>query len=173
MLGKRSSSPPGPSRATLKSVRRPTTLRGRPVVLVVDDDLDARTIYGLYLRTKGCRVLTAADGEIGIAKAIRHRPDVIVMDLAMPKLDGWDATRRLKRRRTTARIPIIALSAVQMARDSARAAGCDAYLAKPCLPELLWCEIQVVLQDVGSTWAEMARRRRRPLNRAPRRPRRT
>jgi CheY-like chemotaxis protein len=142
--------------ASFKSVSRRRLLHLRPVVLVVDDDRDARAIYGLYLRAKGCRVVTAPDGMAAITRAVRHRPDVIIMDLAMPRLDGWAATRRLKRRRVTAGTPIIALSAVDCARDSARAAGCDAFLAKPCLPELLWCEIRVVLHDTGSMWGEMA-----------------
>jgi CheY-like chemotaxis protein len=130
-------------------------------VLVVDDDADARAIYGGYLRRCGCRVLTAADGAAGVAKALRLRPDVIVMDLAMPKLDGWAATRLLRQQKATARTPIIAVSAVEMARDSARRAGCDAYIAKPCLPELLWWEIRVVLQERGVMWGEMAQRRTR------------
>jgi CheY-like chemotaxis protein len=117
----------------------------RPVVLVVDDDPDARDMYGLYLKAMGCRVYTAPDGLIAIQKARLRHPDVIVMDLAMPRLDGCAATARLKRETRTRDIPIIALSAVQISRASARAAGCDAYLAKPCTPALLWWEIQAVL----------------------------
>lgn len=117
----------------------------RPVVLVVDDDPDARDMYGVYLKAMGCRVYTARDGLVAIEKARRRHPDVIVMDLAMPRLDGWSATARLKGEEPTRDIPIIALSAVQMSRNSARAAGCDAYLAKPCLPALLWWEIQAML----------------------------
>jgi CheY-like chemotaxis protein len=116
-----------------------------PVVLVVDDDRDARDMYGLYLKTMGCRVYTAPDGVVAIQKAKRRHPDVIVMDLAMPRLDGWGATTRLKGGADTRNIPIIALSAVQISRSSARAAGCDGYLAKPCLPALLWWEIRAML----------------------------
>ena len=130
-------------------------MRTHPVVLVAGDDAAARMIYRMYLRTRGCRVLTARDGALAVSKAIRYRPDVIVMDLVMPRLDGWAAARQLKNRRATARIPIIAVSAVLSARDSARAAGCDAYLAKPCLPELLWCEIRVILYEAGTMWGEM------------------
>ncbi len=107
----------------------------------------------------GCRVLTAADGRMAVRKAVASIPDVVIMDLAMPYLDGWEATRILKRRVATRRIPIIAMSAVSSARDSARAVGCDAYLAKPCLPELVWWEIRVVLQDAGVMWGEMTSRR--------------
>jgi CheY-like chemotaxis protein len=102
-------------------------------------------MYGVYLKAMGCRVYTARDGLVAIEKARRRHPDVIVMDLAMPRLDGWSATARLKGEEPTRDIPIIALSAVQMSRNSARAAGCDAYLAKPCLPALLWWEIQAML----------------------------
>lgn len=122
-------------------------LRVRPVVLVIDDDADARVIFRHHLSVKGCRVLTARHGALGIAKAVRYHPDVIVLDLAMPQLDGWSVARRLRRRPATADIPIIAVSAVPVSRVSAHAAGCDVFVAKPCPPELLWCEIQLVLHD--------------------------
>src|ERR1700759_1235050 len=100
-------------------------------VLVVDDDRDARTMYRMYLRHAGCKVRTARDG--------------IVMDLAMPRLDGWTTSRWLKSSPATAHIPIIALSAAPMSRKGARAIGCDGFLAKPCPPALLWWEIRAVL----------------------------
>ena len=93
----------------------------------------------------GCRVYTAPDGSSAIQKARRRHPDVIVMALAMPRLDGWAAIARLKGEADTRDIPIIVLSAVQISRNSARAAGCDGYLAKPCLPELRWWEIRAML----------------------------
>ena len=117
----------------------------RPLVLIVDDDVDARAMYGEYLRAMGCVVFTASNGAVAIEKASALRPDVIVMDLAMPKVDGWTATSRLKASDRTQRIPVIALSAVELSRDSASAAGCDGFLAKPCLPELLWWQIRAVL----------------------------
>ena len=127
--------------------REPLSLdtRSRPVVLVVDDDLDARLIYRHYLTVMGCQVYTARDGLIGVQVAKRRKPDVIVMDLAMPRLDGWAATTELKHSPITRSIPIIVLSAVPTSRSEARAAGCDGFLAKPCLPELLWCEIRLLL----------------------------
>lgn len=115
------------------------------MVLVVDDDVVARTIYGTYLRAMGCRVVSAIDGMLAVEMAIQHLPDVIVMDLVMPRLDGWEAARRIRERPDTMHIPIIALSAEATSRDRAHVAGCDAFLAKPCLPELLWCEIRVLL----------------------------
>lgn len=150
-----------PAEIGFKSVSPGRFLRARPLVLVVDDDVDTRIICRAYLRSCGCRVLTAPDGNAGTQKALRFNPDVIVMDLAMPKLDGWAATRLLRQRKATAHTPIIAVSAVPMARDSARAAGCDAYIAKPCLPELIWWEIRVVLQERGILWGEIARVRSR------------
>jgi two-component system cell cycle response regulator DivK len=114
-------------------------------VLVVDDDEDARVIYSTYLTHVGCAVRTARDGRSAIEAASRWGPDVIVMDLAMPNIDGWTASKWLKASPATRHIPIIALSAVQMGREGARAAGCDAYLAKPCLPDLLWWEIRALL----------------------------
>ena len=91
--------------------------------------------------------MTARDGLAALDKAVQHRPDVIVMDLAMPRLDGWEATKRLKRTRFTRTIPVIALSAVQMSGEGARAAGCDGFLAKPCSPELLWWKVRMMLES--------------------------
>jgi two-component system cell cycle response regulator DivK len=110
-------------------------------VLVVDDDRDARAMYRLYLAHAGCKVRTARDGVAAIEKAKHRPPDVIVMDLAMPRLDGWTASKWLKASPATAHIPIIALTAAPMARQGARACGCDGFLAKPCLPDLLLWEI--------------------------------
>jgi len=102
-------------------------------------------IFGLYLEAMGCLVYTAADEAIAITEATAHAPDVIVLDLAMPELDGWAAAERLKRSDSTRHIPIIALSAVPGARDSAKISGCDVYLAKPCLPQVPWDEISALL----------------------------
>ena len=118
-------------------------------VLIVDDDRDARAMYRLYLRHVGCRVRTACDGLVGINKATSFAPDVIVMDLAMPRLDGWTASKWLKASPATAHIPIIALSAAPMAREDARAAGCDGFLAKPCPLDLLWWEIRALLHQAS------------------------
>jgi CheY-like chemotaxis protein len=119
--------------------------RTRISVLVVDDDRDARAMYRIYLVHAGCTVRTARDGHAAIAKANDWAPDVIVMDLAMPRLDGWTASRWLKASPATKHIPIIALSAAAVAREDARAAGCDGFLAKPCQPDLLWWEIRALL----------------------------
>jgi two-component system, cell cycle response regulator DivK len=117
-----------------------------PVVLVVDDDFDARTIYSIYLQAVGCSVFVASDGRTALDKADELTPDVIVMDLAMPRLDGWEAIRRLRQSSWTREIPIIAISAVPQSRETAFEAGCDAYLSKPCEPKVLWTQIQTLLQ---------------------------
>jgi two-component system cell cycle response regulator DivK len=118
-------------------------------VLFVDDDRDARAMYCMYLKHVGCRVRTARDGQVAITKANDWTPDVIVMDLSMPRFDGWTASMWLKSGATTAHIPIIALSAASDARESARACGCDGFLAKPCQPDLLWWEIRALLHPLS------------------------
>jgi CheY-like chemotaxis protein len=115
----------------------------------VDDDRDARAMYQTYLRHVGCKVQTAKDGQVAIMKASQWSPDVIVMDLAMPQMDGWAASKRLKASAQTSHIPIIALSAAPLARQDARDAGCDGFLAKPCTPDLLWWEIRALLEPVS------------------------
>ena len=87
--------------------------------------------------------------KVAITKANNWTPDVIVMDLAMPRLDGWSASKSLKSSPATAHIPIIALSAASEAREGARACGCDGFLAKPCQPDLLWWEIRALLNPAS------------------------
>jgi len=117
----------------------------RPMILVVDDDLDAREMYSLFLKSKGCDVFKATDGAEAIKKARDLWPNVIVMDLAMPNMDGWEAIRKLHQSSWTSMIPVIAVSAVADGRDAAFAVGCDAYLTKPCMPQVLWAQIQALL----------------------------
>lgn len=122
-----------------------TSKTAKPSILIADDDIDARTMYGLYFKSMGCEVYTAADGGGAIKQAMAVHPDLIVMDLAMPHVDGWAAVERLRRSPVTRSIPIIALTAIPGARDSARLSGCDAFMSKPCLPQLLWCEVRLLL----------------------------
>src|ERR1700743_1212745 len=113
--------------------------RTRRLVLVVDDFDDNRAMYAVYLTYSGYDVVEAGDGREAIEVASRRLPDVIIMDLTLPVMDGLEATRRLKADERTRHIPIIALTGHAQAGQSndARAAGCDAFLAKPCLPEML------------------------------------
>ncbi len=126
--------------------RRPRARKSvKPAILVADDDLDARTMYGMYLKSMGCEVFTASDGSGAIKQAMALHPDLIVLDLAMPHVDGWATAERLRRSPVTKSIPIIALTAIPGSRESARLSGCDAFIAKPCLPQMLWCEVRLLL----------------------------
>jgi len=118
---------------------------GDPVaVLVIEDDMDARHIYSEYLRSKRFTVFTAVDGRAGLNKITELRPDVIVLDLAMPRVDGWTVLQHVRESSLTVAIPVVVISAVTDARDAAFAAGCDAYLAKPCPPETLYLQIRAL-----------------------------
>lgn len=113
-------------------------------VLLVDDDEDSRTICITILAHHGFRVLEAADGQEGVRIALEERPDVILMDVTLPVLDGWAATARLKGEPATASIPVIMLTARALDADRAqgREAGCDSYLTKPCTPSQVLEEVR-------------------------------
>lgn len=114
-----------------------TEAPARPLVLVVDDYEDAREMYAECLDQSGFRVEQAESGEEAVAKAVALRPALIVMDLALPGMDGWTATRAIKTDDRTRSIPVVALTghARSDASTAARDAGCDAFLTKPCLPD--------------------------------------
>ena len=118
------------------------------LVLVVEDYADAREIYVEYLEAMGFRVAEARNGEEALEQAFALLPDIILMDLALPGMDGWEASRRLKQDERTKRIPIVALTGHALAghEESAKQAGCDAFVAKPCLPDALVAEIRRVLE---------------------------
>jgi CheY-like chemotaxis protein len=124
-----------------------TKNKQEPLVLVVDDFADAREMYGEYLKFCGFRVAEAQNGVEAIDKAKRMKPDLILMDLSMPVVDGWEATRRLKADSTTKGIPVVALTGHAMAghSESAKSAGCDVVITKPCLPHDLIKEIKKVI----------------------------
>jgi two-component system cell cycle response regulator DivK len=109
----------------------------RPLILVVDDYDDAREMYAECLDASGFAVAQAENGDEAVAKALALLPALIVMDLALPGMDGWAATRAIKTDARTAMIPVVALSghARSDASTAARDAGCDAFLTKPCLPD--------------------------------------
>ena len=108
-------------------------------ILVVEDDADNRRIVAKVLTGEGYEVIEVATGAEAVAAVHRQRPDLIIMDLALPGIDGWEASRRIKAAPDSADIPIIALTAFAMRGDEerARAAGCDAYVPKPCRPQTL------------------------------------
>jgi len=131
--------------------RRPSETS--PRVLIADDNGDTREMYALYLNMAGYRVDTAKDGHEAILKARALRPDLVVMDLQMPKLDGWAAIRELRSRAETAAIPVIVLTGHDFKaylKPAALAAGVVSYLMKPCFPEQLAREVGACLTVRGN-----------------------
>lgn len=116
---------------------RPQARSLAPLILVVEDNRDLREIYSTYFAFKGFRVQEASDGHSAFIQAVESRPDLIVTDLSLPHVDGWEMTRRLKEDHRTAHIPVVACTGHTLGAQvqQALAAGCDAYLVKPCLPE--------------------------------------
>lgn len=109
-------------------------------ILLVEDNEMNRDMLSRRLTRQGHEVLIAVDGAQGVAMAAREQPQIVLMDMSLPVLDGWEATRRLKADAATAAIPVIALTAHALAsdREQAIAAGCDDYDTKPIeLPRLL------------------------------------
>jgi CheY-like chemotaxis protein len=119
----------------------------QPLILVVDDFQDNREMYSEYLTFSGFRVIEAGNGQEAVEQAFAHRPDLIIMDLSLPVMDGWEATRLLKQDDRTRAIPVVALTGHALTGHSAGAkdAGCDSFLAKPCLPDQLVAEIRRML----------------------------
>jgi two-component system cell cycle response regulator DivK len=119
------------------------------LVLVVDDYEDNRVMYAEYLAALGYRTLMANDGAEALAIAVARMPDVIVLDLSMPGMDGWEAATRLKADERTRGICIIALTGHAEARHytKAKGAGCDYFLAKPCPPQDLAAHIEASLAE--------------------------
>lgn len=117
------------------------------LILVVDDFKDDREMYAHFLSLKGFRVTLAGDGEEALSKVSELRPDLIIMDLWMPGIGGWEALRRLKRDENTRNIPIVVLTARDLV--SATAVGSDSCLTKPCEPDHLLAEINRVLSSAA------------------------
>jgi CheY-like chemotaxis protein len=118
-----------------------------PKLLLVEDNEESRDALSRHLRRKGYEVLTAADGQQGLEAARTGAPDLVLMDMSLPVLDGWEATRQLKADPQTRQIPVIALTAHAMAddREKALAAGCDEYDTKPVEFARLLGKIQALL----------------------------
>lgn len=118
-----------------------------PLVLVVDDNEDNRDIYATSLEHAGYSVEVACDGEDALAVARRTQPSIVVMDLGMPGMDGWEAIAELRATPETRDTYIIVVSgfADTTSRKRAREAGCDEFLAKPCLPKVLIERVKDVL----------------------------
>ena len=137
-----------------------TTKPARPCVLLVDDYPDAREMYSEYLQFSGFDVVEATNGIEALQSALDRTPDIILMDLSLPVMDGWEATRRLKADDRTASIPVVALTGHALAgiSEGAKRAGCDAFVTKPCLPEDLVKEIRKVLDESSSATTRKGRR---------------
>ena len=117
-------------------------------VLLVDAYPAAREMYSEYLQFSGFDVVEATNGMEALKSAVESSPDIILMDLSLPVMDGWEATRRLKADERTASIPVVALTGHALAgmSEGAKRAGCDAFVTKPCLPEDLVKEIRRILE---------------------------
>ncbi len=119
----------------------------KPRVLLVDDYGDAREMYAAFLGVLGFETVQAANGVEALRQVQECRPDIVVMDLSLPVMDGWETTCRLRADERTAKIPIVALSGHALADVAPKTnhAGFDSFIVKPCLPEELIAEIRRVL----------------------------
>jgi two-component system cell cycle response regulator DivK len=124
-----------------------------PKILYVEDNEDNVYMLVRRLQRQGFEVVAASDGEQGVAMARSEHPDLILMDLNMPVLDGWEATRQLKEAPETRAIPVIALSAHAMSGDRERAleAGCDDYDTKPIRMDSLMAKIRTLLPGTAAS----------------------
>ena len=122
--------------------------RERPVVLVADDEEDILALIAFSLERSGYTVILARDGEEALALARDERPDLAVLDVTMPKLDGFELTRRLRTDEATSRMPIILLTASAQDADVQRGfdVGADDYLRKPFSPQELRARVQAILR---------------------------
>jgi len=116
-------------------------------ILVVEDTEDNRQIIRDLLTSAGYEMIEALDGAEGVAMAAAHKPDLILMDMQLPVLDGYEATRRIKADPALAHIPVIAVTSYALAGDEAKtkAAGCNGYVAKPFSPRQLLAKVREFL----------------------------
>ena len=120
-------------------------------ILVVEDTEDNRKIVRDLLTSVGYELVEAVDGGEGVAMAQSERPDLILMDIQLPVIDGYEATRRIRAIPELATVPIIAVTSYALSGDEAktRAAGCDGYVAKPFSPRQLLAKIREYLPEAG------------------------
>ena len=126
-----------------------------PKILLVEDNEMNRDMLSRRLQRKGYEVMIAVDGQLGVEMARSESPDLILMDMSLPVIDGWEATRALKAAKETSSIPIIALTAHAMStdRDKAIAAGCDDYDTKPIELSRLLGKMEVLMGGAGGSSA--------------------
>ncbi len=122
-----------------------------PRILLVEDNEMNRDMLSRRLIRNGYEVVVAVDGQQGVEMAMSERPDLILMDMSLPLIDGWEATRRIKAEVATARIPVIALTAHAMAgdREKAMEVGCDDYDTKPVEIARLLGKMSALLETVS------------------------
>ncbi len=123
------------------------TGNGQPLILIADDDPDILALVAFRLERAGYEVVQARNGEEAIQVALARRPDLAVIDVMMPRVDGYEATRQLRQHEETSRMPIILLTARVQEEDIARGfdAGADDYVKKPFSPQELGSRVQAVL----------------------------
>ena len=119
------------------------------LILIIEDQEDNRRIMRDLLTSAGYKVIEAVTGEAGVMSAEAHCPDLILMDLRLPDIDGYEATRRIKAKSKLAQIPVIAVTSYALSGDDAKAfeVGCDAYIAKPYSPRALLAKVKELLGD--------------------------
>ena len=124
-----------------------------PTILLVEDNEMNRDMLSRRLKRHGYQVILAVDGQSGVAMAQAEAPDLVLMDMSLPVLDGWEAARRLKANAATEHIPVIALTAHAMSSDRSKAleAGCDDYDTKPVELSRLLGKIEALLSDQAAT----------------------
>jgi len=122
-------------------------------ILVIEDQQDNRQILRDLLTSADFEVIEAVDGEAGLAAAAAHKPDLILMDVQLPGIDGYEATRRLKGDALLRDVPVIAVTAHALsgAEEEARAAGCDGYISKPISPRQLLAKVREYLSQPSGT----------------------
>lgn len=127
--------------------RSPRSGRERPLLVVADDEPDILTLLGAILRGAGYDVMAAADGEEAVRMVEDHHPDLVVLDVAMPRMDGREATAAIRRSAHAERIPVLLISAStsDADRDLALGAGADAFVAKPFSPQALIARVRALL----------------------------
>ena len=118
----------------------------KPIVLLVDDYPDAREMYAEYLEFSGYEIVQAGNGVEAIERAIDSHPDVILMDLSLPVMDGWEATRRLKADDRTKHIPVLAVTGHPFPREGMLRAGFDDQMLKPVSPAVLYATLSHLMQ---------------------------
>ena len=123
------------------------TGNGQPLILIADDDPDILALVSFRLERAGFEVVQARNGEEAVQVALARRPDLAVLDVMMPRIDGYEATRQLRQHEETSRMPVILLTARVQEEDIARGfdAGADDYVKKPFSPQELGSRVQAVL----------------------------